>query len=133
VLAVAAILVAVIALAAWAEYVSWAGQLTSLYPRESLVVKPSADLLTGNLLISLNNNGPSNLTIVAIFFNETVVPQNYVTTGGALTRTYSLPHGTRGTIDVPKGILGDVISGSTHEVVITTAMGNTYPANVTWP
>jgi hypothetical protein len=128
-----AILVAVIALAAFAEYVSWEGQLTSLQPRESLVVKPSINPLTGDLLISLNNNGPSNLTIVTVLFNETVVPQNYLTVGGALTPTYSLRHGTTGTIGMPKQDLGAVSSGTTYEVAIMTAMGNSYAANVTWP
>jgi hypothetical protein len=137
-LVVVAVIVAVVALAAFAEYVSWAGELNSpLQPRESLVVRPSADPSTGDLLISVNNNGPSNLDIVTILFNETVVPKVGVTTSGSLTHnsdgSFSLSHGTAATIDAPKQDLGAVSSGTTYEVAIMTAMGNSYAANVTWP
>ena len=128
---------AVIIGAAYAEYEPWAGQLTSLQPRESLIVRPLAVSSTSDLLISVTDNGPTNLTIVNIFFNDTAITNTGVGTSGALIQnrdgSFSLLHGATGSIDIPKQDLGAVSSGTTYEVVVATAMGNSYSASVRWP
>jgi hypothetical protein len=138
VLIVAVISVAVVALAAFEEYESWAGQLISpLQHLESLDVRSSAVPVTGALLISVTNDGPSGTSVTSVLFNETILPAGSLTVGGSFTKnpdgSYLLPRGLKGTISVPREDLGPLKPGTTYGVTIVTSMGDSYPSNVIWP
>jgi hypothetical protein len=93
--------------------------------------------VTGALLVSVTNDGPSSANVTSVLFNQTVLSPGIMTIGGSFTKnpdgSYLLPRGLKGTISVPKDNLGPVSSGTTYDVTLVTSLGDSYPSSVNWP
>jgi len=114
------------------------GTTTSTAPTEKLVISayPYYDGVnaTQDLVFSITNDGSGSITITQIQLNGVPIASAAIRVTFGFTPGWSLASGATGTFVVynAAAALG-LKDGIQYPITLVTALGNSYPATITWP
>jgi len=90
---------------------------------------------TSDLTLSVTNDGPDGITLVAILLNGSAIPSNALHAEGAVSTVgseFRVSAGVGGAIVVARAAL-DVLSGNTYQVSLVSDSGNSWSVDLVWP